>query len=141
MIFLALAILSSTAVSLALRFSNNTEHSLYGKFVCNYVVCACCALLCFPVFEWNQTTVVLGAFNGFLLVMGLFLMQLSMKLNGIALTSLYGRLGVCVPLIVSIIFFREVPTWIQIFGMIFSFLSISFFFISPESAFNWDLLY
>ena len=43
MIFLVLAILSSTAVSIALRLSNDTQHSLYGKFVCNYIVCA---LLC-----------------------------------------------------------------------------------------------
>ena len=107
MIFLVLAILSSTAVSIALRLSNDTQHSLYGKFVCNYIVCALCALLFRPAFLWDPTTFYLGSLNGFLLIAGLFLMQLSMKLSGVALTSLYGRLGICVPLIFSVVFFKE----------------------------------
>ena len=116
MAFLILAILCSTAISVFLRMSNNKEHSLYGKLVCNYATCSLCALLFSRVFRWNETTLVLGAVNGLLLVMSLYLMQLSMKLNGIALTGLYGRLGVCVPLLFSVFLFHEIPTWLQLIG-------------------------
>lgn len=51
MAFLVLAILCSTAISVFLRMSNNKEHSLYGKLVCNYVTCSLCALLFHVCFD------------------------------------------------------------------------------------------
>lgn len=139
MAFLILAILCSTAISVFLRMSNNKEHSLYGKLVCNYATCSLCALLFSRVFRWNETTLVLGAVNGLLLVMSLYLMQLSMKLNGIALTGLYGRLGVCVPLLFSVFLFHEIPTWLQLIGMALSFLSIALFFYQSKINFKLGL--
>lgn len=56
MAFLVLAILCSTAISVFLRMSNNREHSLYGKLVCNYATCSLCALFFFTCIsmEWND---------------------------------------------------------------------------------------
>lgn len=139
MVFLILAILCSTAISVFLRMSNNKEHSLYGKLVCNYATCSLCALLFSRVFRWNETTLVLGSVNGLLLVMSLCLMQLSIKLNGIALTGLYGRLGVCVPLLFSVFLFHEIPTWLQLIGMALSFLSIALFFYQSKINFKLGL--
>lgn len=139
MTFLVLAILSSTGVSLALRLSNNHEHYLYGKFFCNYVVCALCALVSMPVFSWHTTTSLFSLLNGFLLIIGLFLMQFCMRVSGIALTSLYGRLGVCVPLILSIFLFQEMPTVIQSFGVCLSIGSIILFFYQSKISFQLGL--
>lgn len=136
MIFLLLAIFSSTAVSVMLRLSNDTDHSVYGKFVCNYLACAVCALLFRPLFLWDAIVISLGLMNGVLLVVGLFLMQLSMRLSGVALTSLYGRLGVCVPLLFSIVFFKEWPTWLQVLGMASSLLSILWLFYQSKMSFQ-----
>lgn len=139
MIFLVLAILSSTAVSLAMRFSNNVEHSLYGKLVCNYVVCSLCAAFFVQTFEWSSATMSFGLLNGVLLVLGLILMQFSMRLNGIALTSLYGRLGVCIPLIFSIVFFHENPTMLQCVAILLSFFAIYLSFYQANMDFRLGL--
>lgn len=139
MLFLVLAILSSTGVSLALRISNNHEHSLYGKFFCNYIICMVCALFYTPVFAWHETTVVLSGINGMLLVAGLFFMQYCMRLSGIALTSLYGRLGVCVPLILSVILFQEMPTMMQFSGIVLAIISIFLFFYQSKMSFQLGL--
>lgn len=136
MIFLVLAILSSTTVSISLRFSNTQRHSLYGKFFCNYIVCVFLSLFFVQTMYYEKITLTLGLLNGFLLISGLFLMQLSMKLNGVALTSLYGRLGVFVPLMFSMLVFNEMPTWLQLFGMFLSFISMCLFFYQSKINFK-----
>lgn len=136
MLFLILAIVSSTGVSIALRLSRDHEHSLYGKLVCNYLACMVCSFIHTSLFSWNHSTFVLGTINGFLLVAGLLFMQLSMQHNGIALTSLYGRLGVSVPLLLSMFLFGEMPTWFQTIGIILAFVSIIMLFYQSRISFQ-----
>jgi drug/metabolite transporter (DMT)-like permease len=51
-----------------------------------------------------------------ILLAGLVLLQRSTRKNGIVLSSLFMKLGLLVPFLVSILFFHEVPTDLQIAG-------------------------
>ncbi len=58
----------------------------------------------------------LGAINGALYLLSFVLFQKSVKNNGVVLSSIFMKLGLLVPLVLSILFFGEVPTVLQIIG-------------------------
>jgi drug/metabolite transporter (DMT)-like permease len=61
-------------------------------------------------------TLALSVLNGGILLSGLLLLQISTRKNGIVLSSLFMKLGLLVPFVMSILFFQETPTVLQIAG-------------------------
>lgn len=64
---------------------------------------------------------------GVLLVAGLALLQYNIHKHGVIVSSLYTRLGVIVPIVCSIVLFREKPVWTQCLGILLAILSIMYF--------------
>ena len=58
----------------------------------------------------------LGAVNGALFLLGFVLLQSNMKRNGVVLSSIFMKLGLLVPMVISIFLFREIPAPMQIAG-------------------------
>lgn len=122
MLYLILAIISSSLVSITMRVGENHVKNNISMLSVNYVICMILATAYTGVENLLQTgegigtSIGLGVINGFFYIAGLVLFQNSVKKNGVVLSSIFMKLGIMVPLVISILLFGEKPTLIQIIG-------------------------
>jgi drug/metabolite transporter (DMT)-like permease len=140
MLFLCLAILSSSAISLLMRISSDKISAKLSMLGVNYLVCTLISagycgfeLLC-PGVEGFSTTLLLGFVNGILFLGGFVLCQWNTQKNGIVLTSIFMKLGLLVPMVLSVFLFRELPTWTQGIGFFLALAAILVINLKKESG-------
>lgn len=132
MINLILAVLSSMMVALVMRISGkytdkkrNMSMLAMNYFICIFLACAYSgAGNVFVRAEGSGISFGLGMINGFLYLMGFVLLQINTKRNGVVMSSTFIRLGVLVPTILSIVVFHEIPTILQILGILLALAAI-----------------
>ena len=115
----------------------------------NYLVCALLGaayggfdLLCLEVPGFSAT-VALGAVSGVLYLGGFALCQWNTASNGVVLTSVFMKLGLLVPMALSVLLFHEIPTWTQITGFCIALIAIVLINLKNGSGgnrFHWQLL-
>lgn len=122
MIYLLLSVFSSAMISISMRLSTGKVKGHFTMLATNYLVCAILGGICadFSVLSAASggmgLTLGLAALNGLILMAGLVMLQVSTRKNGLVLSSLFMKLGLLVPFVVSILFFQETPTWLQVAG-------------------------
>lgn len=120
--YLLLAILCSATIAITMRLSSGKVKGQYSMLAANYLVCGILGAiysdfsLLTAQAEGLVITLGLSALNGVILLSGLVLLQISTRKNGIVLSSLFMKLGLLVPFVVSILAFREMPTGLQVAG-------------------------
>lgn len=120
--FLLLAIFCSTFISISMRLSSGRVDGQYTMLAVNYLVCSLLGAYYADMSSLTaQTdgiwlTAGLSVINGILLLGGFLLLQVSLRKNGVVLSSLFMKLGLLVPFLLSILCFDEVPTGLQITG-------------------------
>ncbi len=131
MIYLILAIISSTIISIFMRCSEHYISAKIPMLSVNYLACMVLAVLrsngAVLTLPQTQTalTLGLGLINGAIYLLALVLIQYTMRINGVVLSSVFSKMGgLIVPLAVSIGLFREAPTWVQLCGTALSALAI-----------------
>lgn len=149
MLFLCLAILSSAAISLIMRVSANKVTAKLSMLSVNYLVCsllgaAYCGfdLIC-PQIPGFSTTLWLGILGGVLFLVSFMLLQWNTQRNGIVLSSVFMKLGLLVPITLSVVFFHELPTLVQIIGFCLALVAIVLINTNKEpgkNRFRWALL-
>jgi drug/metabolite transporter (DMT)-like permease len=85
----------------------------------------------------------LGAVGGIVFLVAFVLLQWNTARNGIVLSSVFMKLGLLVPMILSVLFFHEIPTGLQIIGFCLALLAIVLINAKKEkdgSRFRWELL-
>lgn len=121
MIYLLLAILCSSSVSIAMRLGTERAEHNYGMLTMNYVTCMLLAAIhagfrLFPMGPGFTETLGLGAFTGLVYLAAFVLMQMNVQKNGVVLSSVFMKLGLLVPMVVSIFLFGEMPATLQWLG-------------------------
>ena len=120
MLYLLLAIAASASMTLVLRVFREPKGNPYGLILGNYLTCILLAFLLLPdrsaVFHGSPMTLLLGCITGCLYVAGLVSMQNSVRINGTALTAAFSKLGLLVPLFLSLVVFGEKPGLFQLIG-------------------------
>lgn len=129
MLYLLLAILSSAGVAIVMRFAQSRVKNPTGLLAGNYIVCVLISLgLSLPALGGDLTglpfSVGLGAVNGFIYLGGFALMQWSTRHNGVVLSSIFMKLGILVSMVLSIVWFRELPTALQAAGFVLAVIAI-----------------
>ena len=149
MLFLCLAVLSSAAIALLMRISASKVSAKLSMLGVNYIVCALlgavyCDFALAPVrVAGFSATAVMGIVSGFLYLGGFVLCQWNTRHNGIVLTSVFMKLGLLVPMVLSVVLFRELPTWFQITGFCIALVAIVLINRKREGSggrFRWQLL-
>ena len=118
MLFLVLALLSNSVLAMVLKYLNTS--SPYGVFLVNYITCT---LLAFGAMEpktlynGDLTPCWLGAATGLIYLASLSANGYSIHQNGAILSSVFTRLGVLVPILLSVALFGERPTLVQAVGI------------------------
>ena len=124
MLYLILAIFTSAGVALVMRLSAGRVQGRFTLLAMNYITCTVAAGLytgldrLFPPHPALWQTVGLGAFNGALFLTAFWLLQRNTARNGVVLSSVFMRLGLLVPMVLSVLVFRERPGLIQILGFV-----------------------
>lgn len=120
---LILAVLSSTAVSAMLRIGEQKTKNMYARFAANYLCAAVLAILCMTSVQFQLDgsglfALGLGAIQGVFYLLGLIVLQLNIRKNGVILSSTFAKLGVIVPVVFSVAAFAEYPSLAQLFGFL-----------------------
>ena len=124
MIYLLLAIASSSLVAIVMRTSEKHIKGNHGMLAVNYVICTVMAAFysgfgnLFPQTEGIGFTLGLGIGTGILYLAGLLLVQLNIQKNGVVMAALFQKLGLVVQVLLSIVFFKERPELLQIVGVL-----------------------
>ncbi len=149
MVFLCLAILSSCTIALLMRISANKATAKLSMLSVNYLICSLLGaayagfdVIC-PDVSGFSTTVALGVVGGILFLVSFMLLQWNTARNGIVLSSVFMKLGLLVPMLLSVLVFHELPTWTQITGFCIALIAIVLINARKEnsgSRFRWELL-
>ena len=128
MFYLFLAICSSVGVSLIMRLSAERAKGSLCMLSANYLVCLLIAA-CFTGFQniapaqpGLGQALALGAVNGIFYLVSFVIYQKSVAKNGIVLSSTFMKLGLLVPVAVSV--FWDIPTAVQILGFLIALVGI-----------------
>ena len=129
MINLILAICSSAMVAIVMRFAQPKVANPTGLLAGNYIVCTLFALgLSMPALAGSlqglPLATGLGLINGFIYLGGFALMQWSTRHNGVVLSSIFMKLGILVSMLISVVWFRELPTVLQVAGFVLAVTAI-----------------
>ena len=118
MLFLLLAMGASSVLAIVLKYLNTSY--AYGVYFINYVTCAALAFATLEektLWHGDPTPLWLGAVAGACYLGALAAQGYSIHKNGAILSSVFARLGVLVPIFLSIAVFRERPTLVQGLGV------------------------
>lgn len=122
MVYLLLAIVSSALISVIMRLSADKVKGNLSMLATNYVICMLLSAVyaggnVLPVkAEGFSAALGLGVLGGILFLAAFVLMQRSTIKNGVVLSSLYMKLGLLVPMVLSVAAFGEMPAAVQIVG-------------------------
>ena len=147
MFYLLLAITGSSMISILLRLSSGKVKEGCCLPAFNYLACTILGILYadvdlsvlrnpgFPV------ALGLGVTNGILLLTSFLLLQMSVRKNGVVLTSIFTKLGLLVPVVLSVLVFREVPTWLQVTGFVIAVAASIVINLQKDTGrFDWSLI-
>ena len=142
MLYLLLAIASSTLISVIMRASERHVKSEMGMFMANYAVCIFLSLLYLPGnfvhmadgVTGNGIALWLGVISGILYLANFVFMKRNMVRNGIVLTSTFMKLGVLVPTFMAVLVFREAPKGTQVLGFAFALLGILVMYFEKQAV-------
>lgn len=149
MIYLILSILSSATIAIIMRFAQQRISYPIGLLAGNYIVCSLMALL-LSVPELQNITpqflvlpTGLGVLNGALYLGSFALMQWNTRHNGVVLSSVFMKLGILVSTLLSVVWFGESPTLLQIIGFLLAVTAIVIINFQKGASLNkksWALL-
>lgn len=130
MIFLFLAILSSTSIAMILKSSESRNLNRYAVTSANYVA-AFTISFAMSIKEFKMEShegisgvICLGIFAGILYFLGFIFIQKSIKENGVGITGAVSKTGIILPVILSMILWKEIPNYLQSIGVVVSISAI-----------------
>lgn len=130
MIYLLLAILASSLVSIVMRLTKTRVKNETSLLAMNYLTCIVVAGAymgfrnALPQGEGGAWPLGLGAVTGALYLMGFVLLQWSVGKNGVVLSSTFMKLGLLVPIVCSILFLGETPAAMQVIGFVLAIAAV-----------------
>ena len=142
MIFLLLAIASSASIAILMRISSGRISANLSMLAVNYLFCGLLGAAytgfqpALPGQSGFPVTIVLSIVSGILYLAGFVLCQYNTQRKGIVLTSIFMKLGLLVPVAMSLLFFREAPTLSQILGFLIAVFAIVLINLKKGSAEN-----
>ena len=138
MFYLLLAIICSSLISIVMRLGTSRVKYKLSMLAANYAACFVLAATLtgsgsfLPAVPELPRTLALGAFNGLVYLSAFVLMQRSVRTSGVVLSTTFSKLGLLVPIVVSVLLFGELPTALQALGFVLSLVAIVL--INPKNS-------
>ena len=124
MIYLLLAIASSTMVSVFSRMSTGRTKNRNVMVAFNYLACSVTGFALmrttdvFPDAQGLDTAMLMAVIGGAMYLCGFQLLQWNIGKNGVVLPATFQKLGVLVPTVCALVVFKETPTLLQAIGFV-----------------------
>lgn len=140
MFHLMLAVLCSAAISLVMRLSADKVKNNISMLAMNYLMCL---LIAAAYSGWGSLfsreagagmAMVLGGGQGLLYLAAFVLLQMNIRKNGVVLSAIFQRLGLLVPMLVSVFLFGEMPEGLQVLGFCVAIAAIVFINFEKEQT-------
>ena len=169
MFYLFLAIICSSAIALIFKYSENANTNRYVITSANYFIAFTTSLVMvfskgllsglsreiafaeeFKLISSNNAYIfspyssviwglIVGGISGAFFFLSFIYYQKSVRENGVGISGTFAKLGILIPMILSIIIWNELPTAIQWVGITLSLLSILIVNLSPKSLEKFDI--
>lgn len=161
MLYLFLAILCSASIALIFKYTENGKTNRYLITSANYFMAFSVSLIMLVsqgvlkdlvietsfreefkllskghVFSASSSIVwalIIGVMAGFFFFYSFIYYQKSVKENGVAISGALAKLGILIPMIFSVILWKEIPTKLQWLGIMIALLSIVLLNLSKDS--------
>ena len=123
MAYLLLAISCSALISIIMRLSSDRVSGNVSMLTMNYLMCLVLSILytgvdnLLPASAQLPRTIGMGVIHGVLYLMSFVLLQINVKQNGVVLPAIFMKLGLLVPMVLSIALFGEMPSIRQAVGL------------------------
>ena len=133
MLPLLLTIFCSTSIALILKQNDSRKGDAITLLMGNYLVAAGISFFLILIksdVNFSFPTLFFGMTLALLFVASFFSFAKAVGAAGTALATVSSRLSVVVPVILSILIYRETPTSLQLAGFAFTLLTIGFFYRS-----------
>ncbi len=129
MIYLILAIICSSLISIVIKISKDHVTNKIMMFVVNYIVCTICSLFFIGNLDGIESKefifpIWFGIITGFGYLGCFLLLELNIRKNGVVLSSTFSKLGLLVPIFIAIVFYHDTPTILKIIGIVLSIVAI-----------------
>lgn len=130
MLYLLLAILASSLVSIVMRLTKTRVKNETSLLAVNYLTCILIAGAytgfgsIVPKGAGSVWPVGLGTVTGALYLLGFVLLQWNVGKNGVVLSSTFMKLGLLVPIVCSVLFLKETPTLVQALGFVLAIAAV-----------------
>ena len=142
MIYLIIAVIMSSSVSLIMRWSEKHVKNNFAMFLANYITCSAIALTFLlrsggklaAGGEGLPFAIGLGCIGGVLYLVSFMFLKFNIGKNGVMLSTVFMKLGVLVPAVIAIVFFREAPTYLQLIGFAAALAAIVIIYFEPNRA-------
>ncbi|MBR2894572.1 MAG: EamA family transporter [Oscillospiraceae bacterium] len=140
MIYLLLAIASSALVSIIMRLSTDRVKGNVSMLAMNYLMCVGVSAVytglgeLLPKSPALPQTLGMGLIHGALYLGSFLLLQLNVKRNGVVLSATFMKLGLLVPMVLSIAVFGEMPGVSQIVGFLIAIAAIVLMNMEKDST-------
>ena len=127
MLFLVLNIILLSGFGLFLKHAKNNQQRLNPIGFVNYLTAFCISVWALSLeqdFTFSKLTFALGVTNGVTYAVGFELFTIGIRLSGIVVTAAIVRLSIVIPILVSMLFWQEIPNLWQSIGLLLTFLAI-----------------
>lgn len=126
---LILAICSSAAISLIMRLSSHKVRNNVTMLAVNYLTCLALAAFFtgggfFPKDAALPGALGMGIVHGILYLASFVMFQQSVRRSGVVLSAIFMKLGLLVPMVISVFLFQEIPGVLQIIGFVLAVAAI-----------------
>lgn len=144
MFSLLLAIASSSSIALLFKISERGDFNRYRVTSANYFTAFATSLVLFLIQTKFLTGVNLVSNIGWTVVLGLgipaglffflsfVIYQKSVKENGASLSAMFGKLGILLPMLASILIWQELPSLKQGIGILLAFSAMVYVNLAPS---------
>ena len=122
MFSLIASILASAFIAVIMRLSSDRVRSPLAMLFANYLVCTLLGIIYtdfqifLPQVPGYFGTLGMSLINGCMYLGSFMLFQYSTRKNGVVLSSIFMKLGLLVPMAMSVLVFREFPSVVQLLG-------------------------
>ena len=122
MFSLIASILASAFIAVIMRLSSDRVHSPLAMLFSNYLICTLLGIIYtdfqifLPQVPGYFGTLGMSLINGCMYLGSFMLFQYSTRKNGVVLSSIFMKLGLLVPMAMSVLVFREFPSVVQLLG-------------------------
>jgi drug/metabolite transporter (DMT)-like permease len=133
MLFVLLTIGTSTCITLILKQNDMRKGSRLILLGGNYLIASLISLMVLLLTretKFSMETFLFGALLAFFFVATFFAFAKAVSIAGTGLAAVSSRLSVFIPIVLSIVLFREIPTLPQAVGFILTIITIVLFYFS-----------